>query len=43
MLIGINRSGLGILTLAENGAPKQISVLHGDLSQTHFEPQKDER
>jgi hypothetical protein len=39
----VNRSGLGILTLAENGAPKQISVLHGDLSQTLFEPPRDER
>ncbi|MBB1270958.1 alkaline phosphatase family protein [Shewanella sp. SR44-3] len=39
----VNRSGLGILTLAENGAPKQISVLHSDLSQTLFEPPRDER
>ncbi|ABE53890.1 conserved hypothetical protein [Shewanella denitrificans OS217] len=39
----VNRSGLGILTLAENGAPKQISVLHSDLSQTIFEPPRNER
>jgi hypothetical protein len=38
----VNRSGLGILTLAESGAPKRISVLHGDLSQTIFEPPRDE-
>jgi hypothetical protein len=38
----VNRSGLGILKLDDKGAPSQISVLHSDLSQTIFEPPRDE-
>jgi len=38
----INRSGIGILTLADNGAPTKVAVLHGDMSETLFEPPKQE-
>ncbi|MCG9698208.1 alkaline phosphatase D family protein [Shewanella sp. Isolate11] len=34
----VNKSGIGIVTLAANGAPTEISVLHADSSQTHFKP-----
>lgn len=33
----VNRSALGMLTLASNGAPIDIRLLHGDMSQTRFE------
>lgn len=38
----MNRSGIGLLSLARNGAPTQIAVLHADMSETHFDaPRKD--
>jgi hypothetical protein len=38
----VNKCGIGILTLAEDGAPTKIAVLHGDMSETQFEPPKPE-
>ncbi|MGL5358632.1 MAG: alkaline phosphatase family protein [Shewanella sp.] len=34
----VNRSAIGMLTLASSGAPIDIRLLHGDMSQTRFEP-----
>ncbi|MCS6193478.1 alkaline phosphatase family protein [Shewanella baltica] len=38
----VNKSGIGILELADDGAPTKIAVLHGDMSETLFEPPKQE-
>lgn len=38
----MNKSGIGILELADDGAPTKIAVLHGDMSETLFEPPKQE-
>ncbi|MGL4749377.1 MAG: alkaline phosphatase family protein, partial [Shewanella sp.] len=38
----VNRSGIGILVLADNGEPTKIAVLHGDMSETRFEPPRQE-
>ena len=38
----VNKSGIGLIRLANNGAPTKISVLHGDMSETHFEPPRTE-
>ncbi|WP_041420460.1 alkaline phosphatase D family protein [Shewanella violacea] len=38
----MNQSGIGLLNLAQNGAPTKIAVLHADMSETHFDaPRKD--
>lgn len=38
----MNQSGIGLLSLAKNGAPTKIAVLHADMSETHFDaPRKD--
>ncbi|MGI2259946.1 alkaline phosphatase family protein [Shewanella sp. GXUN23E] len=34
----VNQSGVGIVSFAANGAPQRICILHGDGSQTCFEP-----
>ena len=39
----INKSGIGLVTFNADGAPKQISVLHADASQTHFSPPKNSK
>ncbi|WP_251766792.1 MULTISPECIES: alkaline phosphatase D family protein [Shewanella] len=39
----VNQSGIGLLELAENGAPKRIAVLHADMSLTEFQAPKDSR
>ena len=38
----VNKSGIGILELADDGAPTKIAVLHGDMSETLFVPPKQE-
>ncbi|MGL5472045.1 MAG: alkaline phosphatase family protein, partial [Shewanella sp.] len=38
----VNRSGIGILVLADNGEPTKIAVLHEDMSETRFEPPRQE-
>ena len=38
----VNKSGIGILELADDGAPTKIAVLHDDMSETLFEPPKQE-
>ena len=38
----VNKSGIGMLELADDGAPTKIAVLHGDMSETLFEPPKQE-
>lgn len=38
----VNKSGIGILELADDGAPTKIAVLHGDMGETLFEPPKQE-
>lgn len=38
----VNKSGIGILEIADDGAPTKIAVLHGDMSETLFEPPKQE-
>ena len=34
----VNNSGIGLVAFADNGAPTTISVLHGDMSETYFDP-----
>ena len=34
----VNNSGIGLVRIAESGAPSEISVLHSDGSKTTFEP-----
>ncbi len=34
----MNKSGIGKVKFADNGAPSEISVLHSDMSETYFEP-----
>lgn len=34
----VNKSGIGIVTFTDNGAPERISVLHADMSETEFKP-----
>ncbi|QSX30611.1 alkaline phosphatase family protein [Shewanella cyperi] len=34
----VNQSGIGLLTLAEDGAPQRIAVLHADMTETEFLP-----
>lgn len=38
----VNQSGIGILALAEDGEPTKIAVLHGDMTETRFEPPRQE-
>lgn len=38
----VNNSGIGMLAVADDGAPTQISVLHADMTVTHFDPPKSE-
>ncbi|RLV60953.1 alkaline phosphatase family protein [Parashewanella curva] len=37
----VNNSGIGLVTLNENGAPNKIAVLHSDDSITEFKPPRD--
>ncbi len=39
----VNQSGIGLLELAENGAPQRIAVLHADMSLTEFQAPKESR
>lgn len=39
----VNKSGIGLVTFHSDGAPKQISVLHADASQTQFHPPKNSK
>lgn len=34
----MNKSGIGRVRFAENGAPSEIAVLHSDMTETQFEP-----
>ena len=39
----VNKSGIGLVTFADNGAPERISVLHADMSETEFKPPRQTR
>jgi len=40
----VNKSGIGLVRFGPNGAPTQVSVLHADMTETHFnKPSKKHR
>jgi len=32
----VNKSGIGLVSFGSNGAPTQVSVMHADMTETHF-------